>query len=404
MDFNAVRFATACLLLTLASPGHTQATDPPAVTQTKPAAGSTEEPKAREVLNQMIAAYTRPDSFSLTLNSLYGGPQSVTSIRFKKPNKVLLTTSHTGGDVRAVSDGKYIYTYRLNDKRHYTKAKVSSSNREVIFEAVLFTDAHAVTTGSVLCAETAFAFQNPSALTLGNPWFLGKVRVETLTVGSDTDKDGPGKMVLTLGKEDHLLRHIDLYGGSNIMTEYLGEMIEQSPLDTTPLPDSLFTFTPPAGAKIVGALSLHFDPKLVEGAIPPTLNAIDTAGKPVSLKDYKGKVVLLDYWATWCAPCLGEMPTVAAAYKKYHTKGLEIVGVSLDDATTRDNISAVVKNNNMTWRQVCDGKGWTSPLAKMYGVDAIPFTLLIGRDGKIEAVSVRGENLEPAIRRALAKK
>jgi len=155
---------------------------------------------------------------------------------------------------------------------------------------------------------------------------------------------------------------------------------------------------------MVDTLETYYDPQLVAGAIPPALNATDTDGKPVSLADFKGKVVLMDYWATWCAPCLGEMPTIVAAYKKYHVKGLEIVGVSLDDATTRDKISAVMKKNNMTWRQVCDGKGFESPLAKLYAVGAIPFTLLIGRDGKIEAVSVRGEKLDAAVKAALAKK
>ena len=115
----------------------------------------------------------------------------------------------------------------------------------------------------------------------------------------------------------------------------------------------------------------------------------------------RGHVVLVNFWATWCGPCVGEMPNVIAAYKKYHTQGFEIVGVSLDQS--RPALTGFIAQNKMPWRQVFDGRGWGSAVPREYGVQAIPFGLLIGRDGKIAAVDVRGPALTAALQQALVK-
>jgi hypothetical protein len=100
---------------------------------------------------------------------------------------------------------------------------------------------------------------------------------------------------------------------------------------------------------------------------------------------------------------VAELPNVIAAYKKYHSKGFEIVGVSLDQANQGEKVTAFAKEKGMPWRQIYDGKFWEAANAKAYGVQSIPFTLLVGTDGKIAAVGARGEALAPAIEAALAK-
>jgi thiol-disulfide isomerase/thioredoxin len=131
----------------------------------------------------------------------------------------------------------------------------------------------------------------------------------------------------------------------------------------------------------------------------------DTEGKAVKFpEDYKGKVVLLDFWATWCGPCMGEMPNVVKAYEKYHASGFEILGISLDNDKSIAKMPEVMKTANMTWRQVADGKGWKAEIAQKYAINSIPATFLVdGTTGKIIGANLRGNALEEALEKALKK-
>ncbi|MDF1661867.1 MAG: TlpA disulfide reductase family protein [Planctomycetota bacterium] len=125
----------------------------------------------------------------------------------------------------------------------------------------------------------------------------------------------------------------------------------------------------------------------------------DTDGKELTLSSYKGKIVLIDFWATWCGPCMKEMPNVIKTYKKFHSQGFEIIGISLDQDETK--LKKVLKEKEMTWRQYFDGKGWGNALAKKYGIQSIPATYLIGPDGNIIGVNLRKKSLERAVKKAL---
>ncbi len=111
------------------------------------------------------------------------------------------------------------------------------------------------------------------------------------------------------------------------------------------------------------------------------------------------KVILVDFWATWCGPCVAEMPNVIAAYD-YHDKGFEVVGISLDE--DKAAVEKFVSDNKMPWPQYFDGKGWENELAQQFGIKGIPATFLVGKGGKIIASNLRGTDLETAIEKALA--
>jgi peroxiredoxin len=142
---------------------------------------------------------------------------------------------------------------------------------------------------------------------------------------------------------------------------------------------------------------------LAVGAKFPDFQEKDLAGKPLTLSSHegKGKVVLVDFWATWCAPCVAELPNVLAAYKQYHGKGFDIVGVSLDQ--DQGKLAAFMKEHGVTWDQYFDGKGWDNQLALKYGVESIPATYLLDGDGLIVAKDLRGEALATELAKRLGK-
>jgi len=131
-------------------------------------------------------------------------------------------------------------------------------------------------------------------------------------------------------------------------------------------------------------------------------------GKMINFPDdYKGKVVLLDFWATWCPPCRAELPKVVAAYHQYHDKGFEIVSVSLDRPRQGPALIQFIKDNNMTWPQIYDGRFWKAAIAVQYGVHAIPCPVLVDGDtGVIIATDTDalGHKLTKALDTALAAK
>ncbi len=141
---------------------------------------------------------------------------------------------------------------------------------------------------------------------------------------------------------------------------------------------------------------------LAVGSKFPDFEEKDIEGKPLSISGYKGKVLLVDFWATWCGPCVKELPNVQAAYDKHHKNGFDIVGISLD--SDEKKLRAFIKDKNMPWRQYFDGKGWGSKLGAKYGVNSIPATYLLDAQGVIIVKSLRGEALEKAVAEALAKK
>lgn len=137
------------------------------------------------------------------------------------------------------------------------------------------------------------------------------------------------------------------------------------------------------------------------GQVAPSFSAPTPEGKQLALNDIKGKLTLIDFWASWCKPCRRENPNVVKVYNKYHKKGLEIISVSLDGSRNQRDPKAAwmkaIKDDNLTWHHVSNLQYFNDPVAKIYNIRSIPATYLLDENGKIVAKNLRGTALEQKV-------
>jgi peroxiredoxin len=139
------------------------------------------------------------------------------------------------------------------------------------------------------------------------------------------------------------------------------------------------------------------------GAIAPVFDEPDTSGKKIDLSSFRGKYVLIDFWASWCGPCRHENPNVVKAYNRYKNQNFTIVGVSLDRPGNKDKWLKAIHMDGLTWTQLSDLKFWDNKAAVLYGVRGIPQNFLLDPDGKIIAKNLRGEDLEDKLAELFGK-
>ncbi|RYF93462.1 MAG: TlpA family protein disulfide reductase, partial [Chitinophagaceae bacterium] len=179
------------------------------------------------------------------------------------------------------------------------------------------------------------------------------------------------------------------------LTQYAGYAID--PKKAEPAFNLLGTAyqNSPTGKNFKNRIELAKKTEIGQYAIPFTQN--DTSGNAVTLASFKGKYVLIDFWASWCGPCRAENPNVVKAFNKYGSKGFTVLGISLDQPGKKEAWLKAIYDDQLAWTHVSDLKYWNNDVAQAYGIMAIPQNYLLDKEGKIVAKNVRGEDLEKTL-------
>ncbi len=218
----------------------------------------------------------------------------------------------------------------------------------------------------------------------------------------------PGSIVALRGKLDAFLKnHPDSADAPGLVRDYF-YLVESADLKQAAAEWRSFAGSTNPKIKAMAESKMQLA-ELMEKPMELSFTAV--GGRTVDLAQWRGKVVLIDFWATWCGPCLQELPNVKAVYEKYHGQGFEIAGISFDQAhdpahpakrqKSADEVLAFTVENQMPWPQYYDGLYWQNVYGKKYGIQAIPAMFLLDREGKLVSTNARGPKLEKEVKRLL---
>ncbi|RYG75626.1 redoxin domain-containing protein [bacterium] len=349
--------------------------------------------EASAILDQSAQAYAALNGLSMQYAAFDDNAGKTTSssgtIAFSRPGKARLDIKTGKSNFVVLSDGVKIYS-QLQPDSYRVGYSPKASAIESVFENV----------PSALSLLLPFlaAGNNPLGME-GIKWQDVKLLPEGVSMSTKLgSKAPPLTFKLYFDPTDKLLRRaeavmiVDGKKSVNLTT------ITNVRLNPEFSPTS-FTFVPPAGAKEVAEAPL-FNPELRVGTVPPELKGLDFEGKAHPWKDYEGKVVLLHFWMESSSPSTSELRNVLQNYIYYHEMGLNMIGIPLD--VDKAGVQEFVKKNNLTFPQLFDGKGLAGADVTSYAVRMLPFSILVGKDGKIAAVNPKGQQLEPEIVKALA--
>lgn len=368
------------------------------------AADANIDQNARRLLKQMAATYgnMKSCSFKLDITSKTNGTSDNIKgwLKYRKPNHAIIVMTGADGTSRVVADGKNVYALMPAIKDRYLKVPVPES--ELTIPAAI----QGGRASGIGLLPFLIAGYDPYDVLSKQIMSLkmlpdDKVEEDSVQVVEAVEKSenqGEAKVQIKIRKKDNILRQVSVETSDGSLS--FKETYTQITVNPA-IPDTLFSFTPPRGYKAVATFDPpRYAPSIKPGVDPIAIKGSDMNGKEIQLSDFKGKVVLLDFWATWCGPCIEDLPNIVSVYEKYHKDGFDIIGIPLEQQPVdKDKFTKFLSDHKMPWPQILDSKN----IGMAYGVTAIPCTILITKEGKIAAVDLRGDSLEPAVKLALGK-
>lgn len=363
------------------------------------------DPNAEKVIARSVQTYqslrSYQDEAALVSNSPAGKEVAHQTISFQAPRFLNVTTTSGKQHLIENYDGVLDNSTHTDDSGPYVSREPLpdvSYGRKVLLQYQPMGPLFTAFLAGVNPIGNPFGWQI-SELKLGHPALLGGAKVDAITL---TMRDDPKTHITYLiGQADHLVRRITLNSITLMGDKYSMDETHSNIKTNITFPAGTFTFHAPANTPVKNPMDDARGGAFGVGQIPGPIHAQDLHKKTVTLDQYKGKVLLLDFWASWCVPCRMEMPYVKALYQKYHSQGLEIVGISQDTKLT--DLQKYLAQEALPWRQIFD-QGDNLKISGDYNIMGIPSNVIIGRDGKVAAVNQDYLLLDSAIRTALAEK
>ncbi|MCD0489230.1 AhpC/TSA family protein [Pedobacter sp. MC2016-14] len=312
-----------------------------------------------------------------------------------EPTRAELMLDHTGAGLKGMgrnADMKVVYlekgTIVLKGKDSVQKAIVTGSKFNAAYDKYTATYAAIDDAMEALNAEYAAA---PAEKKKDQAFMAGlRARYSELAAKK------------VAAQTAYIKQNPDSYFSATALTEIAGSSMDVSKIE--PLYKGLSAGVRGNAVGIALGKGIESARATSIGAMAPEFTQNDVNDKPVKLSDFKGKYVLIDFWASWCGPCRAENPSVVRAYNEYKDKNFTVLGVSLDQPGKKDAWLAAIEKDGLTWTQVSDLQFWNNAVAKQYGVRSIPQNYLVDPAGKIVAKNLRGEALDKKLAELLGAK